>query len=74
MAKHDTAVEKAVENGRLEGTMKLRLKDTQLVRAQNRVKELEKQIDDGIDIIRVEMPLKKSMADDRQIRTRILKF
>jgi len=45
-AKHDAAVEKAVESGRLEGTMKLRLKDTQLVRAQNRVKELEKQIEE----------------------------
>jgi len=45
-ARHDGAIEKAVENGRLEGTMKLRLKDTQLVRAQNRVKELEKQIEE----------------------------
>jgi nucleoprotein TPR len=45
-AKHDAAIEKAVESGRLEGTMKLRLKDTQLVRAQNRVKELEKQIEE----------------------------
>ena len=45
-AKHDAAIEKAVESGRLEGTMKLRLKDTQLVRSQNRVKELEKQIDE----------------------------
>ena len=44
--KHDAAIEKAVENGRLEGTMKLRLKDTQLVRSQNRVKELEKQIEE----------------------------
>ena len=44
--KHDAAIEKAVESGRLEGTMKLRLKDTQLVRAQNRVKELEKQIEE----------------------------
>ncbi|KAH9992148.1 hypothetical protein BJV77DRAFT_1067895 [Russula vinacea] len=44
--KHDAAIEKAVESGRLEGTMKLRLKDTQLIRAQNRVKELEKQIDE----------------------------
>jgi hypothetical protein len=43
-AKHDAAIEKAVEGGHLEGTMKLILKDTQLVRAQNRVKELEKQI------------------------------
>jgi nucleoprotein TPR len=45
-AKHDAAIEKAVESGRLEGTMKLRLKDTQLVRSQNRVKELEKQIEE----------------------------
>jgi len=45
-ARQDTAIEKAVESGRLEGTMKLRLKDTQLVRAQNRVKELEKQIEE----------------------------
>jgi len=45
-AEHDAAIEKAVESGRLEGTMKLRLKDTQLVRAQNRVKELEKQIEE----------------------------
>jgi nucleoprotein TPR len=45
-ANHDTALEKAVESGRRGGTMKLRLKDTQLVKAQNRVKELEKQIED----------------------------
>jgi nucleoprotein TPR len=45
-AKHDAAVEKALENGRLEATMKLRLKDTQLVRAQNKVKELEGQIEE----------------------------
>jgi nucleoprotein TPR len=37
--KHQTDIEKAVESGRLEGTMKLRLKDTQLVRAQNKVKD-----------------------------------
>ncbi|KAH9977476.1 hypothetical protein BJV74DRAFT_946992 [Russula compacta] len=45
-AKHDTAIEKAVESGRLEGTMKLRLKDTQLIKAQNKVKELEGQIEE----------------------------
>jgi len=45
-AKHDAAIEKAVDSGRLEGTMKLRLKDTQLVRAQNKVKELEGQIEE----------------------------
>jgi nucleoprotein TPR len=45
-AKHDAAVEKALENGRLEATMKLRLKDTQLIRAQNKVKELEGQIEE----------------------------
>ncbi|KAF8265884.1 hypothetical protein EI94DRAFT_1734451 [Lactarius quietus] len=44
--KHQTDIEKAVESGRLEGTMKLRLKDTQLVRAQNKVKELELQIEE----------------------------
>jgi nucleoprotein TPR len=44
-AKHDAAIEKAVESGRLEGTMKLRLKDTQLIKAQNKVKELEGQIE-----------------------------
>ncbi|KAH9952842.1 hypothetical protein BC827DRAFT_1159530 [Russula dissimulans] len=35
-ANHDTALEKAVESGCRGGTMKLRLKDTQLVKAQNR--------------------------------------
>jgi len=44
--KYQGDIEKAVESGRLEGTMKLRLKDTQLVRAQNKVKELELQIEE----------------------------
>ena len=44
--KHQTDIEKAVESGRLEGTMKLRLKDTQLVHAQNKIKELELQIEE----------------------------
>lgn len=34
------------DNGHLEGTMKLRLKDTQLVRTQNKITELEKQIEE----------------------------
>ena len=42
--KHQTDIE--IESGRLEGTMKLRLKDTQLVRVQNKVKELELQIEE----------------------------
>ncbi|KAH8990434.1 hypothetical protein EDB86DRAFT_3080419 [Lactarius hatsudake] len=45
-AKHQADIEKAVESGRLEGTMKLRLKDTALIRAQNKVKELESQIEE----------------------------
>jgi len=44
--KHEAAIEKALENGRLEGTMKLRLKDTQLIKAQNKVKELEARIEE----------------------------
>ncbi|KAH9035767.1 hypothetical protein EDB85DRAFT_842053 [Lactarius pseudohatsudake] len=44
--KHQADIEKAVESGRLEGTMKLRLKDTALIRAQNKVKELESQIEE----------------------------
>lgn len=44
--KYQVEIEKAVESGRLEGTMKLRLKDTQLVRAQNKVKELEAQMEE----------------------------
>ncbi|KAH9169938.1 hypothetical protein EDB89DRAFT_1980725 [Lactarius sanguifluus] len=44
--KHQAEIEKAVESGRLEGTMKLRLKDTALIRAQNKVKELESQIEE----------------------------
>ncbi|KAH9974884.1 hypothetical protein BGW80DRAFT_1444514 [Lactifluus volemus] len=43
--KYDAAIDKAVESGRLEGTMKLRLKDTQLIKAQNKVKELEEQVE-----------------------------
>ena len=42
--KHQTNIE--IESGRLKGTMKLRLKDTQLVRVQNKVKELELQIEE----------------------------
>ncbi|KAH9056279.1 hypothetical protein EDB87DRAFT_1637584 [Lactarius vividus] len=45
-SKHQVDIEKAVESGRLEGTMKLRLKDTALIRAQNKVKELESQIEE----------------------------
>jgi nucleoprotein TPR len=44
-AKHEGAIEKAVESGRLEGATKLRLKDNQLIKAQNKVKELEGQIE-----------------------------
>ncbi|KAH9018598.1 hypothetical protein EDB85DRAFT_604415 [Lactarius pseudohatsudake] len=44
--KHQADIEKAVESGRLEGTMKLRLKDTALIRAQNKVKELESQVEE----------------------------
>ena len=44
--KDQTEIEKAVESGRLEGTMKLRLKETQLIRAQSKVKELELQIEE----------------------------
>ena len=43
---HQTDIEKAVENSRLEGTMKLRLNNTQLIRAQSKVKELELQIEE----------------------------
>ncbi len=44
--KYQADVENAVESGWLEGTMKLRLKDTHLVWAQNNVKELEVQIEE----------------------------
>ncbi|KAI9435095.1 hypothetical protein H4582DRAFT_2080017 [Lactarius indigo] len=44
--KYQADIEKAVESGRLEGTMKLKLKDSALVRAQNKVKELESQIEE----------------------------
>ena len=43
---HQTDIEKAFESGRLEGTMKLRLNNTQLIRAQSKVKELELQIEE----------------------------
>ncbi|KAI0260660.1 hypothetical protein BC834DRAFT_925773 [Gloeopeniophorella convolvens] len=42
----EAAKVEAIERGRLEGAMKLRLKDTQLVKAQGRLKELEAQIEE----------------------------
>ncbi|KAI9449362.1 hypothetical protein BJY52DRAFT_1215953 [Lactarius psammicola] len=44
--KYQADIEKAVESGRLEGMIKLRLKDTHLLRAQNKIKELESQIEE----------------------------
>ena len=44
--RYQTDIEKPVESGRLEGTIKLRLKDTQLIRAQSKLKELELQIEE----------------------------
>lgn len=43
-AKLDAEIAQAVERGRLEGSVKTRLKDSQLQRMQNKVKQLEEQI------------------------------
>ena len=44
-AKHQEEIVKAMESGRLEGQLKMKMKDSQLVRAQSRVKALEAQIE-----------------------------
>lgn len=43
-AKHEQEVSSAIERGRMEASTKLRLKDAQIMKAQNRLKELEAQL------------------------------
>lgn len=59
-------IEAAVERGRKEVEMRVKLKDSQLTRAQNRVKELEMQVNDwvtkGLVILPVKQPVPPAAA------------
>ncbi|KAF5314858.1 hypothetical protein D9619_007083 [Psilocybe cf. subviscida] len=52
-------IEAAVERGRKEIEMRIKLKDSQLTRAQNRVKELEMQVNDWVNKGLVTLPVKQ---------------